>query len=28
MSTTPVVEAIDLTRHYKVRQGLFAGMQR
>jgi len=25
MSTTPVVEAIDLTRHYKVRQGLFAG---
>lgn len=25
MSTTPVVEAIDLTRHYKVRQGLLAG---
>jgi dipeptide transport system ATP-binding protein len=25
MSEAPVVEAIDLARHYKVRQGLFAG---
>ncbi len=27
MSETPVVEAIDLARHYDVRQGLFAGTE-
>ena len=25
MSTGPVIEAVDLTRHYRVRRGLFAG---